>query len=310
MWVGRTLAGDAGAGPVTAWRGLVRTARPKQWVKNVLVFAAPGAAGVLDDWPQLGQRRAGVRRLLLRRQRDVLLERHPRRRRRSPPPDEALPPDRRRRGRRSGTARVVGTVCIDRRPRRRRADRAVADRRRGRRVRRADDPLQRVAQARRRDRHRRRRLRVRAAGDRPGRWPSTSRCRAGSCCARCSARCSSSPASATPSCARWARRRRPCGPTLDEYSLGYLRIVLTVSIGAALVSYCQWAFETSETADADLPFYELSIVPMLTGAAALRARARAGSRRRAGGGLRQRPGAAAARAGVGRRLRAGRVRWR
>jgi decaprenyl-phosphate phosphoribosyltransferase len=26
---------------------LVRTARPKQWVKNVLVFAAPGAAGVL-----------------------------------------------------------------------------------------------------------------------------------------------------------------------------------------------------------------------------------------------------------------------
>jgi decaprenyl-phosphate phosphoribosyltransferase len=28
-------------------RGLVRTARPKQWLKNVLVFAAPGAAGVL-----------------------------------------------------------------------------------------------------------------------------------------------------------------------------------------------------------------------------------------------------------------------
>ena len=27
---------------------LVRTARPKQWLKNVLVFAAPGAAGVLD----------------------------------------------------------------------------------------------------------------------------------------------------------------------------------------------------------------------------------------------------------------------
>jgi decaprenyl-phosphate phosphoribosyltransferase len=28
--------------------GLVRTARPKQWAKNVLVFAAPGAAGVLN----------------------------------------------------------------------------------------------------------------------------------------------------------------------------------------------------------------------------------------------------------------------
>jgi decaprenyl-phosphate phosphoribosyltransferase len=30
-------------------RGLVRTARPRQWVKNLLVFAAPGAAGVLTE---------------------------------------------------------------------------------------------------------------------------------------------------------------------------------------------------------------------------------------------------------------------
>ena len=28
---------------------LFRQARPKQWVKNLLVFAAPAAAGVLDD---------------------------------------------------------------------------------------------------------------------------------------------------------------------------------------------------------------------------------------------------------------------
>jgi len=30
-------------------RGLLRTARPRQWTKNVLVFAAPGAAGVLTQ---------------------------------------------------------------------------------------------------------------------------------------------------------------------------------------------------------------------------------------------------------------------
>ena len=30
-------------------RAIVREARPKQWTKNVLVFAAPGAAGVLDN---------------------------------------------------------------------------------------------------------------------------------------------------------------------------------------------------------------------------------------------------------------------
>jgi decaprenyl-phosphate phosphoribosyltransferase len=35
-------------------KALVREARPKQWVKNVLVFAAPGAAGVLDDVHEIG----------------------------------------------------------------------------------------------------------------------------------------------------------------------------------------------------------------------------------------------------------------
>jgi decaprenyl-phosphate phosphoribosyltransferase len=33
--------------PMSLPAGLVREARPKQWLKNVLVFAAPGAAGVL-----------------------------------------------------------------------------------------------------------------------------------------------------------------------------------------------------------------------------------------------------------------------
>ena len=38
--------GTTGAGS-RRLRALVRTARPRQWLKNVLVFAAPGAAGVL-----------------------------------------------------------------------------------------------------------------------------------------------------------------------------------------------------------------------------------------------------------------------
>ena len=33
----------------TSLRAVIREARPKQWVKNILVFAAPGAAGVLDN---------------------------------------------------------------------------------------------------------------------------------------------------------------------------------------------------------------------------------------------------------------------
>lgn len=36
-------------------RALLVEARPKQWIKNLLVFAAPGAAGVLDDPGDLGR---------------------------------------------------------------------------------------------------------------------------------------------------------------------------------------------------------------------------------------------------------------
>jgi decaprenyl-phosphate phosphoribosyltransferase len=53
-------------------------------------------------------------------------------------------------------------------------------------------------------------------------------------------------------------------PTLDDYSLGFLRIVLSVSCGAALVTYCIWAFDTREAAGSTWPFYELSIIPMAT----------------------------------------------
>ena len=52
--------------------------------------------------------------------------------------------------------------------------------------------------------------------------------------------------------------------TLDAYSLQYLQTVLSVSVGATLVTYCIWAFEVREVSGSSWPFYELSIVPMLT----------------------------------------------
>lgn len=51
--------------------------------------------------------------------------------------------------------------------------------------------------------------------------------------------------------------------TLEEYSIGYLRMLLSISLAAVLLSYCIWAFETSATSTSDWPLYELSIVPML-----------------------------------------------
>ena len=49
--------------------------------------------------------------------------------------------------------------------------------------------------------------------------------------------------------------------TLDTYTPGFLRMLLSVSLGGALISYCVWAFETA--VGKDFPFYELSIVPMI-----------------------------------------------
>ena len=45
-----TMPADAaGRGPLTLIRGVVRATRPRQWVKNVLVVAAPFAANRIDD---------------------------------------------------------------------------------------------------------------------------------------------------------------------------------------------------------------------------------------------------------------------
>jgi len=51
--------------------------------------------------------------------------------------------------------------------------------------------------------------------------------------------------------------------TLLAYSLSYLRLVLSITVGATLVSYCLWAFETAEAHPSSYHFYELTIVPML-----------------------------------------------
>ncbi|MEM9042457.1 MAG: decaprenyl-phosphate phosphoribosyltransferase [Actinomycetota bacterium] len=56
--------------------------------------------------------------------------------------------------------------------------------------------------------------------------------------------------------------------TLATYTTGYLRILLSVSLAGALISYCVWAFEASEISpvsrdDSDWPFYEASVVPMI-----------------------------------------------
>jgi decaprenyl-phosphate phosphoribosyltransferase len=51
--------------------------------------------------------------------------------------------------------------------------------------------------------------------------------------------------------------------TLMAYSLDYLRMVLVISLGSTLVAYCMWAFATKEISGSSWPSYELSIIPML-----------------------------------------------
>jgi len=243
-------------------RGLLRTARPRQWIKNVLVFAAPGAAGVLDDWPALGYTllafvsfciaASGV--YLWNDSLDVQADRlHPTKRFR--PVAAGVVSVR--------TAQVAGTVAII-------ASLAVA----------AGTTrwktvavvavyvaltltysawLKHVAV-----------LDIVAIAS-----GFVLRAAAGAAAvavpmSQWFVLCTVFGSLFIVTGKRYAELRELGGgaaavrTTLAEYSVGFLRIVLTVSLGAALVSYCQWAFETSETSQDDLPFYELSIVPMLT----------------------------------------------
>jgi decaprenyl-phosphate phosphoribosyltransferase len=51
---------------------------------------------------------------------------------------------------------------------------------------------------------------------------------------------------------------------LDTYTLPFLRLVLAVACGAAVVAYCLWAFESAGTATSSWPLFQLSVVPMVT----------------------------------------------
>jgi len=48
---------------------------------------------------------------------------------------------------------------------------------------------------------------------------------------------------------------------LGAYTPGFLAYLRTVSSGAALVGYCLWAFEKADVVEGGFPWYQLSIVP-------------------------------------------------
>lgn len=50
--------------------------------------------------------------------------------------------------------------------------------------------------------------------------------------------------------------------SLESYSLAYLRQLLMISVTASLITYCLWAFENSAGSESVLPLHGLSIVPM------------------------------------------------
>ncbi|MET0459362.1 MAG: decaprenyl-phosphate phosphoribosyltransferase [Ilumatobacteraceae bacterium] len=242
--------------------GLVRTARPRQWLKNILVFAAPGAAGVLDDWGDLGRTvlafvafclaASGI--YLWNDALDVDADRiHPTKRFR--PVAAGVVP--------VATAKVVGTILPI-------LALAVAA---------ATGRWQTVAVIA---------VYVIVTMLYSSWLKHVAVVDIVTVAAGFVLRAAAGAVAVDVPMSNWfvlvtvfgslfivAGKRyaelREMGEdaaavraALADYSVGYLRIVLIVSCGAALVSYCQWAFETADEARTDWPFYELSIVPMLT----------------------------------------------
>jgi decaprenyl-phosphate phosphoribosyltransferase len=243
------------------WRALIRTARPKQWVKNLLVFAAPGAAGVLDDWPELGYTLLAFVAFCLAASGiycwndalDVEADRrHPTKRYRPVASGEVS----------VGTAQVTGTVLGVA------ALAVAAGTGRWQTVlvvavyvavtlayslwlkHIAVLDIATVAAG----------FLLRAAGGAVAVDVEMS---------QWFVLCTVFGSLFIVVGKRYAELREmgEDGPavraTLADYTTGYLRIVLTLSCGAALVSYCLWAFETKEISGSHLPFYELSIVPTI-----------------------------------------------
>jgi len=243
-------------------RGLLRAARPLQWAKNVLVFAAPGAAGVLDDWPELGKALIAFVAFCLASSglylwNDVLDvesdRRHPVKRLR-PIASGQVP---------IATGAVVGTVLT------------VAGTGAGFATGRWQTAaiiavyvvstmayslwLKHVAVVD---------LVVVASG-------FVLRAASGAAAVQVPMSkwfvlCTVFGSMFIVTGKRYAELREigegavEVRRTLAAYSPAYLRIVLTIACGATLLAYCQWAFESKEVEGSTLPFYELSIVPMLT----------------------------------------------
>ena len=51
--------------------------------------------------------------------------------------------------------------------------------------------------------------------------------------------------------------------SLKAYSVSYLRQLLGISCAATMVMYCMWAFESANVSNETIPFHGLSIVPMV-----------------------------------------------
>ena len=82
--------------PLGVARGVLKTMRPRQWVKNILVFAAPFVGGRPAHPGHRPQAADRLRRVLARRVGDLPGQRREGRRGGPRAPDQAVPADRRR----------------------------------------------------------------------------------------------------------------------------------------------------------------------------------------------------------------------